>query len=417
MEFVNAFLDAIRFDLYDRVLDIIWIAAPAWVPIVLLIIWGRLWMNYVQSLSIFERGSVLLEIKLPREITKSPAAMEVFFSQIYQTGSNTEIDTFWGGKIRPWFSLEMISEEGKVRFFIWMSEPRWKNFVEAQLYAQYPTIEIYEVLDYTTLIHHNLDKWFMWITYFKLTGEDPLPIKTYVDYGLDKDPKEEYKIDPISAAVEYLGSLGKGEYSWIQILIQAHKKEKLKDGRLIPKEDWKLDAKKMIEKIRADSTPKFTDDSGKERSGFPNPTPGQIDTIKALERSISKFPFEVAIRAGYLAKNENMTPIRINGLIASFKQYNSQDLNGFRLGAFTDFDYPWQDFKRIRRTALEKRFLEAYKRRSFFNPPFKNYLCTRFILNSEELATIFHLPGGVVQTPTLERIGSRKAEAPPNLPR
>jgi hypothetical protein len=38
------------------------------------------------------------------------------------------------------------------------------------------------------------------------------------------------------------------------------------------------------------------------------------------------------------------------------------------------------------------------------------------ILNTEELATIFHFPGQVAGTPTLERVPSKKAEAPSNLP-
>jgi hypothetical protein len=45
--------------------------------------------------------------------------------------------------------------------------------------------------------------------------------------------------------------------------------------------------------------------------------------------------------------------------------------------------------------------------------PFKS---PHFVLNTEELATMFHFPGGVAATPTFNRIESRKAEAPTNLP-
>ncbi len=40
----------------------------------------------------------------------------------------------------------------------------------------------------------------IWGCEFKFTKGDGYPIKTYVDYGLDKDPKEEYKVDPLGAA-------------------------------------------------------------------------------------------------------------------------------------------------------------------------------------------------------------------------
>ena len=145
-------------------------------------------------------------------------------------------------------------------------------------------------------------------------------------------------------------------------------------------------------------------------------TKSQQEKISALERSISKFPFDTAIRGFYIAKREVFDPGRFPGLIGSFRQYSSNTLNGFKLGKFTDFDYPWQDYKRIRRTRIEKHMLDAYKRRSYFQYPYKFYRQKPFILMTEELATIFHFPGGVAQTPTLAHIPSKRAEPPVNLP-
>jgi hypothetical protein len=38
------------------------------------------------------------------------------------------------------------------------------------------------------------------------------------------------------------------------------------------------------------------------------------------------------------------------------------------------------------------------------------------VLNAEELATMYHFPGSVASTPGIERVASKKAEAPINLP-
>ena len=394
--------------------DVLSYLAPIWAPIAFGTIFVNLWMRYIRTEYIIKEGSVLLEIKLPKETMKSPLAMEIFFTSLYQTGSATYIDTYWKGKVRPWFSLELVSVEGKVKFFIWTVK-KYRNLVESQLYAQYPNVEIQEAEDYMAWIHHpdpvNMP---MWATYFKFTKKAVYPIKTYVDYGLLEDPKEEFKIDPMTSVLEFLGSMTKGEHIWIQIIIQAHRSLKLKDGVLFAQSDWKNEAREEIEKIREESV---IETKGSEFPGMPNPTKGQQNTIAALERSISKFPFETAIRGCYISTKEAFNPISITGLIGTFRQYSSNDdVNGFKLGWFTDFDYPWQDFRRIRRTQDEKEMLEAFKLRSFFQPPFKNFHQTPLILNTEELATIFHLPGSVAATPSFERIPSKRVQAPANLP-
>lgn len=412
---------------FDFLWKIIAVAAPFLVPLILLGVLFESYMEYIRAGYIKKEGSVLLEIKIPKETNRSPLAMEIFFTALYHTGAVHLLEAFWDGKIRAWFSMELVSIDGQVHFFVWCWK-RWRNLIEAQLYAQYPNIEIHEVEDYTKFVYHDPENLPFWGTYFKLERPDVYPIKTYVDYGLDKpDLKEEYKIDPMTSVLEYLGSLKKGEQAWIQILIQCHRKEKLIDAEFFSlrflfnlfklREDWKVEIDKEIEKIREKATPKHKTKEGEIVPGFPQPTPGEIETMKALERSRGKIPFEVAIRGFYIAKKEVFNPINITGLIGSFRQYNSNNLNGFKLGWYTDPDEPWRDYKRMRRNFMEQEMLKAYKLRSFFRAPYKFFHAKPFILMTEELATIFHFPGGVAQTPTLERIMFKKAEPPTNLPR
>ena len=105
------------------------------------------------------------------------------------------------------------------------------------------------------------------------------------------------------------------------------------------------------------------------------------------------------------------------GLIGTFRQYNTNDLNGFRPMNPTSFDYPWEDFRGKRLSKKKARMFNAYKLRAYFhNAPYPEHLRKPIVLNSEELATIYHFPGGVAQTPTIEKVESRKAEPPVNLP-
>ena len=116
----------------------------------------------------------------------------------------------------------------------------------------------------------------------------------------------------------------------------------------------------------------------------------------------------------YTARRDAFNPSRIVGGLAAFKQFSSLDLNGFKPKKTTKaFNYPWQDPWGWRELKLKKRILRAYRERGWFYSPYK---ILPFVLNTEELATIFHFPGSSVETPTFGRIESRRGEPPPNLP-
>ena len=393
---------------------IIWATASIWSPIVFLIILFNSWLYYRRLKFWQKEGSVLLEIKLPREITKSPVAMEIVLGAFWQTGGEgTWIDRIWKGKTRSWFSLEIVSLHGEVKFFVW-TKPGHRNVIEAQIYSQYPGIEIYEVEDYTKPFYYDPEKNDIWGCEFALTQPDPYPIKTYLDYGMEKDPKEEFKIDPMTAMIEFLGSITEGHNIWFQILIRAHKKKRL-FGVFGEKEDsWKEEAKKekdkIIEKLKV----------AKEEGGFPRiPSKGEADIIAALERSVSKLPFDVGIRSLYIADKDKFDPTNKGGILGSLKQYGSLNLNGFKpAGWFTDLDYPWQEWFN-NPEKLKPKILTEYKMRRYFYSPFRDkkyHVSKPFVLNTEELATIYHFPGAVAGTPTLGRIPSLKSKAPANLP-
>ena len=374
-------------------------------------------LAYKRALFFAAQGYSLLEIKVPKEITKSPLAMEVLLEAFHKTSHETTfIDRWIRGKTRPWFSLELVSLGGEVHFFIW-TRKTWRRYIESAVYAQYPEVEIYEVEDYTSYVPFDLSNYVIWGCEFRLSKPDPFPIKTYIEYGMDKEMKEEFKVDPMSASMEFLGSLKPGENIWIQILIRAHGKDKRKPGTFFTYKDWKDDGKKIIEKIIKDSAPSISIPNQGDAQGAPplNLTMWQNDMIKSIERNLSKRAFDCGIRTLYLAKNDVFDAITISALINVFKQFSSEHMNGLSpTRGHAGLDYPWQDYRDIRRNKIAWRLYDAYKRRSYFYAPYRS---PSFVMSNEELATIYHVPGEAVGTPTLPRITSRKRNAPANLPR
>lgn len=410
-------------ELITSVLDFVFMAIPVAIPFLLLWILINMYIDANRAAFMASQNYVLLEIIPPQEIEKTPAAMELFLTALYQTGGeSTWYDKYVLGKVRAWFSLEIVSIGGNVHFYIW-TRANLRRLVESQLYSQFPGIEVHESEDYTLGVEYD-GSVELFGAEFKLAEADAFPIKTYVDYGIDKESEEGFKVDPITPVIETLGAITSGHQMWIQIIVRAHKKEDKKPGTWFELQDnWKEGAKEAIKKIKEDSKIEIKDGENKKQQMAM--TKGQETRIAALERSISKMSFDTGVRMIYLAEKSVYDGGNVGALTGSFKQYNSADLNSFKPAWTTSFDYPWQDPRGTKIKALKEEILEAYKERDFFwrsRPQFRTILPKKiidrdvFVLNTEELATIFHFPGKVSSTPSLNRVTSKKATPPSNLP-
>ncbi|MBX4216068.1 hypothetical protein KW797_03910 [Candidatus Parcubacteria bacterium] len=410
MDFVDFFFNSLQqvFASAEKSAWLVW-------PIALGVIAWRLWLYYINLLFLRSIKWQLLEVQLPREIRRSPLAMELVLNALHQTGgTGTWFDKYWKGQLRFYFSLEIVSIEGAVHFLI-RTPDRFRNFIESYIYAQYPEAEIREVPDYVDRLEYATGgRWSMWGTEFVLTKPDPYPIKTYVDYGVDKIAKEEEKIDPITSTIELMGSMQKGEQMWLQILVRALNK----DGKT-----WKKQVDEEIKKFKEDIIKK----AGGDEEGFQETrlTKGERDVITAIERHSEKVTFDIGIRAIYIAEKESFRPANIPSVVNMLKQYNSNTLNGFKPARATAVDFPWQEYVGfdkfipyinlgLKETEQMKiKLFNLYLKRDYF------YGANRrdpFALTTEELATIYHFPGRVAQTPSFGRVDSKKAEPPSNLP-
>lgn len=389
--------------------------APIWAPIITFLLFFEMWLAFVRKEFNLKQGRVTLEIKLPEEIYKSPEAMELVLIQLYQTASpDNHVQTYWDGKNPPTYSLEMVARGGDVRFYMNVPRKKFKGLTETHLYAQYPGIEITELnIDYTSEIPWDPTEYGYFSLHFTLKKEDALPIKTYFEYGLHTMPKEEEKIDPITSMLDMLGSTGPGEFYWIQILITANRETNFKTGTLRTIPDWKGDCDKTVQNII---------DGAVKRAGAESTsnvmqllTDTERDTIKAIERSKGKFGFNTAIRGMYIAKKDAFTPgERIGPLISGWRAFDDLNRNAIGIKWRTDFNWNWwQDPKGKRALAHKRREFYEYKKR-VYNNQIKGDRTK--VMTTEELATIFHLPGKVALTPTLGRIPSQRSEAPSNLP-
>ncbi len=396
--------------------------APLWLPFLLVGGALALWLTLKRSEFIAAQNNILLEIKPPRNLVKTPLAMEAFLSSIHLSpGENTWYVRWMKGSVRPWWSLEIASFEGRVHFFIW-TRASYRRIVESQMYAQYPGVQIVEAPDYTRLMSADPEEWGVWGTDFKQSNEDPIPIKTYVEYGLDKVQKEPEQVDPLANLIEFMGSIGKGEYLWLQYVVRVHKGEKYhKKNKKGKNYTWRDQAEELVDEIRKKTRETYIDPvSGEERPGFPNPTKGQSEKIAAIERNVSKLAFDVGARSIYIAKPDKFNPVMITHMISLFKPFNTAGWNDINSSDWLKRfdDYPWEIGAAKMKKQYARKLVEAFRRRQFFHDPFAYGIPKDeiMVMSTEEVATIFHIPSHSVETPGLGRIQSATGDAPANLP-
>ena len=299
---------------------------------------------------------------------------------------------------------------------------QWRNAVETRLYGQFPEAKIMEVPDYTRAIPFNLEEYDITGTEYAKspTVSQATPIKTYIDYELNKDTDTpETKIEPMTHLLELFGTMGKDEYMWLQIIMKARKKDEWY-GFYKSSDFWTESAKAEIEKIMAGAAKRAEAVLKKSEivEGNVNAllTESEKKHIEAIERSLGKIVFECGIRSVYVGKKEQYKGVNNTGLVRLFDAYRTGDLNSLGIagsrGVFS-LDYPWQDWANIRRSEMKKKLWFFYQNRAYFYVPYDQ---VPVFMTVEELASLWHFPSSVVQTPGLARVQSKRAEAPANLP-
>ena len=408
-----------------------WVIAP----VALFFIFRELWLEYVRTRFVDSIDWCVLEIKIPRESQKTPKAMEQVFAGLHgiKHGANF-VEKWFKGEIQTWISLEMVGDNGEeMRFFV--KAPRiYRNLIEAQFYAQYPDAEINEIDDYINILPSNIPSkdYNIWGAELILTKPDAYPIQTY-PYFFEAS-KEEERIDPLTSVAETINNIHPGEHIWIQILIRPTGDSWKKEGeklveKLIGKKvkatkrgliieethNWIVDAKESFHElffgpIKSKESAKKTEESPKNL--LLNLTPGQREVITAIERNISKLGFETMIRFVYWAKSDIFSSANKIAILGAFKQFNTQNLNGFKPNKknIPSIDY-W--FKKRREFYRKMNILNDYKKRYF---SYNNVSGRAFVFNTEELATIFHIPGRAVPVSAVPRIKAKKGVPPADLP-
>lgn len=355
-----------------------------WMPLtgVLLFLTWRNYRKLNQATTVPEFSSVLLMLEIPKTNDKSELAAEQLFASLH--GILRDPDSLQAnGNVQEHISMEIASSNGQIRFYVWVPKSL-QSFVEGQIYSQYPSVQIKAAdQDYTQVKNHQV----AYTAELDLTDVEYLPIRTF----------NGFEVDPLAGIT---GTLAKMEDSneelWVQILARPiadtwHKDSEawiktVKDG---PK-GWNIDWKWFWMLLEALWKPPEQGETTKVQAEV-----SERDKVRIseAESKATKLGYKVKIRLAFLGADEASARLQMQALVGTFKQFNSTNLNGFKMT----------------RAAYGADEIRKYQDRVFA-------LGDGYILNIEELASVYHLPHTNVETPNIVWAMNKTAEPPAKLP-
>lgn len=411
---------------FSVILDVWFIVFPP----VFYFLFKILWKHHAQEGYLHKLKWVLLEIVPPRDIEQGPLPMESIyagFAGVIKTSTTAE--TWIKGEIPASFSLEIASIEGNIHFYV-RTQAGYRDLVEANFYAQYPNIEIFEVPDYTQLVPKTAPNkdWELWGTDYDFAKDDLYPIRTYRHFEESVTGK---MIDPLGSVIETMAKIGPGQHLWLQFITTPIKEDWYKTGQKTVDEflgkveeshmgffgralhDLMDVLKNLGAGLMAHEVEFQSAEEHKEKDEAPvefRLTPGEKEALKALEENLGKQMFDIRMRHIYIARKEVFSkPLGVSAFIGSIKQFNDLNLNSFKPNDESK-TYANYMFTEERLRYRQRRILRRYIDRD------GDPMNTHVLLSTEELATVFHMPDMAVVAPTMVRVSAKRGGAPVNLP-
>lgn len=381
------------FGTFFSVIGIVLFQYWGWTLIAAYLIW-QIWQNRRRVQFVDNTEHAMLKIIVPKNNDKKELNAEQLFASLHGIlRSKGELEQ--GGIIQEHVSFEIVSEKNVINFYVWVPT-HLLDYVESQIYAQYPTVQILKnAEDYSK---QDLEGKLTVVSNIKTTRDDIYPIKTFATF----------EVDPLAGITTVLASLDESEELWVQFLMRPvddswHAKsfsyiEESKNGKKKGMFDnWEqrlfmLPLELIVAFLEAAFAPKADGKPDAKKDEKKELSTGQTTVHSAIEAKAEKIGYTVEIRVAYIGDSADIAKQRLQALFGGFKQFNSINLNGLTGGGYDTTPEAIQD----------------YRARYFSTPG--------FILNVEELASLYHLPHLSVETPSIAWTTTKVGEPPVNLP-
>lgn len=343
-----------------------------WLTLYLIILLGIIYLTLsIIASSIKRKHSAVddykltfLQIKLPPDNEIEIKAAEHMFSNLMGFKKS-----YWKSMFSEQYriSFEIVAKNTGIGFYI-VAPDEIAPMIEKQVNAAYPSAEIDIVNPQEIWDRGEITR----VMDLKLKGATYYPIKVY----------EEMKNDSLSSITNTMSKLAEDEVLAVQYVIQS-----ASDG-------WRYAGRRFINSI-------------KERANNPEKK-SNIDTsfLEGIEKKTAHPGFYTKVRVIAIAKDKYTAEAYLQNMFSSFEQFTDINYNRFIKRKFLSNNKLVDDF------IFRKIRIRDYNIPIVQIPIYNN--CS--VLNTVELATIFHFPNKNIETPNIEWLGARRSSAPVNIP-
>lgn len=339
----------------------------------------------------------LFLVKLPKETPKDNesnfgvsqikeeiAKGETIFASIGGLKAEKSFDSWLYGR-QDHFSFEVVASQNKIAFYF-ATPKNSARYLEQQIHAHYPDASIEEIEDYNSFAPDSQ----VVAGHLKTKKEFFFPIKTY----------QKMEVDPMNSIINVLSKLSKDESVAIQYVVRSslpgwHARLKKVVTKIIEKNSVKDGLKSSNFLVEALSLLSLKNKDKDLNANTPPKVLTEVERemIKAMEEKNSKSGLDVNIRVVVCAKTKIQAKLYLENISSSFSEYNNYSYGN-------NFSRLNDDGERVVEDFIYRRFQDNIS----------------FLLNTEELASIFHLPLKYTETPNILWLTAKTAPAPSEVP-
>jgi hypothetical protein len=296
---------------------------------------------------------VTLMVRLPKDNEIKIDAAEQMFAGLHSLKKSGAFSFLHPEEL---ISFEIVGLKEEITFYVSCTK-KIRDLVEKQIHGAYPFADIKEQ-DEVNIFNEKGKTAF---TYLRLKDAQYLPLKTYKDLPTDG----------LSLITSAFSKMGEGDGAALQILIHPEGSGWQKKGRSYIKNEKKREA-----------------DPQKATYGH------DPKEMEAITSKVDKPGFRVAIRMVVSSPNEVTAESHLSNIKGSFAQFTS---------AYNKLKKPLFFFRHLFMIDFIYRYMPLFGFGSF-------------VLNTEELATIFHFPNKTVETHHIKWLIAKNAPAPNLIP-